>query len=176
MTIHPILTVPNPILKLISKPVAAVDDTVRALMDDMLASMYAAKGIGLAAVQIGEPVRVIVMDLEWGKEDNPDHFAPRYFANPEIIWASDEMNTYDEGCLSVPEYYDGIERPAKVRLRYFNRDNELVEEDCEGMFATCIQHEMDHLQGVLFIDHLSRLRRDRALAKVKKVQRMAMAD
>jgi peptide deformylase len=176
MTIRPILTVPNPILKQISKPVAAVDDTVRALMDDMLASMYDAKGIGLAAVQIGEPVRVIVMDLEWGKEDLPDHFAPRYFANPEIIWASEETNTYDEGCLSVPEYYDGIERPAQVRLRYLNRENELIEEDCDGMFATCIQHEMDHLEGVLFIDHLSRLRRDRALAKVKKVLRMAMAD
>jgi peptide deformylase len=176
MTVRPILTVPNPILKQISKPVAQVDDGVRTLMDDMLASMYAAKGIGLAAVQIGEPVRVIVMDLEWGKEETPDHFAPRFFANPEIIWASEEMSSYDEGCLSVPEYYDGIERPAKVRLRYLNRDNALIEEDCEGMFATCIQHEMDHLQGVLFIDHLSRLRRERALAKVKKVQRMAMAD
>jgi peptide deformylase len=176
MTVRPIITVPNPILKQISKPVAQVDDSVRALMDDMLASMYAAKGIGLAAVQIGEPVRVIVMDLEWGKEDMPDHFAPRYFANPEIIWTSEEMSSYDEGCLSVPEYYDGIERPAKCRLRYLDRDNKQVEEDCEGMFATCIQHEMDHLEGVLFIDHLSRLRRDRALAKVKKVQRMAMAD
>jgi peptide deformylase len=176
MTVRPIITVPNPILKQISKPVAQVDDSVRALMDDMLASMYAAKGIGLAAVQIGEPVRVIVMDLEWGKEETPDHFAPRYFANPEIIWTSEEMSSYDEGCLSVPEYYDGIERPAKCRLRYLDRDNKPVEEDCEGMFATCIQHEMDHLEGVLFIDHLSRLRRDRALAKVKKVQRMAMAD
>ena len=103
MTIRPILTVPNPILKQISKPVAAVDDSVRALMDDMLASMYAAKGIGLAAVQIGEPVRVIVMDLEWGKEDAPDHFAPKYYVNPEIIWSSEETNVYDEGCLSVPE-------------------------------------------------------------------------
>ena len=176
MTVRPILTVPNPILKQISKPVAQVDDGVRALMDDMLASMYAAKGIGLAAVQIGEPVRVIVMDLEWGKEDTPEHFAPRYFANPEIIWTSEETNSYDEGCLSVPEYYDGIERPAKCRLRYLDWDNKLVVEDCDGMFATCIQHEMDHLEGVLFIDHLSRLRRDRALAKVKKVQRMAMAD
>jgi peptide deformylase len=176
MTVRPIITVPNPILKQISKPIAQVDDGVRALMDDMLDSMYAAKGIGLAAVQIGEPVRVIVMDLEWGKEDAPDHRAPRYFANPEITWTSEEMSSYDEGCLSVPEYYDGIERPAKCRLRYLDRDNTLIEEDCEGMFATCIQHEMDHLEGVLFIDHLSRLRRDRALAKVKKVQRMAMAD
>lgn len=176
MTIRPILTVPNPILKKVSKPVEVVDDAIRALMDDMLASMYDAKGIGLAAVQIGEPLRVIVMDLEWGKEDLPDHFAPRYFVNPEIIWSSEETNTYDEGCLSVPEYYDGIERSAQVRLRYLNRDNKVVEELCDGMLATCIQHEMDHLDGILFIDHLSRLRRDRALAKVKKVQRMALAE
>lgn len=173
MTARPILIVPNPILKQISKPVAAVDDAIRALMDDMLDSMYAAKGIGLAAVQIGEPVRVIVMDLEWGKADAPDHRAPRFFANPEIIWRSEEMAPYEEGCLSVPEYYDELERPAKVRLRYLNRDNELVEEDADGMFATCIQHEMDHLEGILFIDHLSRLRRERALAKVKKVKRAA---
>lgn len=175
MTTRPILTVPNPILKQISKPIEMVDDTIRALMDDMLASMYEAKGIGLAAVQIGEAVRVIVMDLEWGKEETPEHFAPLYFANPEIVWASEDTNTYDEGCLSVPEYYDGIERPTKVRLRYINRDNDTIEEDCDGMFATCIQHEMDHLEGILFIDHLSRLRRDRALAKVKKVMRMAAA-
>jgi peptide deformylase len=173
MNARAILTVPNPILKQVSKPVAAVDDAVRALMDDMLASMYAAKGIGLAAVQIGEPVRVIVMDLEWGKEDAPDVRAPRYFANPEIIWASEELAPYEEGCLSVPEYYDEVQRPAKVRLRYLNRDNVLVEEDAEGMYATCIQHEMDHLEGVLFIDHLSRLRRDRAVAKVKKLMRAA---
>ncbi len=173
MTARPILTVPNPILKLISTPVAAVDDAIRALMDDMLDSMYEAKGIGLAAVQIGEPIRVIVMDLEWGKADAPDHRAPRFFVNPEIIWRSDELAPYEEGCLSVPEYYDDVERPAKVRLRYLNRDNELVEEDAEGMFATCIQHEMDHLEGILFIDHLSRLRRDRALAKVKKIKRAA---
>ncbi|MFM1976221.1 MAG: hypothetical protein RL145_1067, partial [Pseudomonadota bacterium] len=97
----------------------------------------------------------------------------RFFANPEIIWRSEELAPYEEGCLSVPEYYDDVERPAKVRLRYLNRDNELVEEDAEGMFATCIQHEMDHLEGILFIDHLSRLRRDRALAKVKKIKRAA---
>jgi peptide deformylase len=173
MTARPILTVPNPILKQISTPVAAVDDAIRALMDEMLESMYEAKGIGLAAVQIGEPVRVIVMDLEWGKADAPDHRAPRFFVNPEIIWRSDDLAPYEEGCLSVPEYYDDVERPAKVRLRYLNRDNELLEEDAEGMFATCIQHEMDHLEGVLFIDHLSRLRRDRALAKVKKIKRAA---
>jgi peptide deformylase len=173
MTIRPILTVPNPILKQVSKPVEVVDDAIRALMDDMLASMYAAKGIGLAAVQIGEPLQVIVMDLEWGKEETPEHRAPRFFVNPEIIWASEELSVYDEGCLSVPDYYDGIERPAKVRLRYLDRDNQLVEEDAEGLFATCIQHEMDHLKGVLFIDHLSRLRRDRAIAKVKKFQRAA---
>ena len=173
MTVRPILTVPNPILKQISTPVGVVDDAIRALMDDMLESMYAASGIGLAAVQIGEPVRVIVMDLEWGKSDPPEARAPRYFVNPEIIWRSEETAPYEEGCLSVPDYYDELERPAKVRLRYLNRDNELVEEDADGMFATCIQHEMDHLEGILFIDHLSRLRRDRALAKVKKLKRAA---
>lgn len=161
----PIITAPNPILRQVSKPVAAVDDDIRALMDDMLASMYAANGIGLAAIQIGEPVRVIVMDLK-----SQGHRSPRFFANPEIIEQSEAVITRTEGCLSVPELYDAIDRPATVRLRYLNRDNELVEEDAEGMFATCIQHEMDHLEGILFIDHLSRLRRERALAKVKKAK------
>jgi peptide deformylase len=174
MTIRPILTVPDPILKQVSKPVVQVDDAIRALMDDMLDSMYAAKGIGLAAVQIGEPVRVIVMDLGWsGDAENPEGRTPRFFANPEIIASSEDLTPYEEGCLSVPEYYDEVERPSKVRLRYLNRDNELVEEEAEGMFATCIQHEMDHLEGVLFIDHLSRLRRDRAVARVKKLKRAA---
>jgi peptide deformylase len=170
MTARPILTVPNPILKQISTPVAAVDDAIRALMDEMLESMYEAKGIGLAAVQIGEPVRVIVMDLEWGKADAPDHRAPRFFVNPEIIWRSDDLAPYEEGCLSVPEYYDDVERPAKVRLRYLNRDNELVEEDAEGMFATCIQHEMDHLNGVLLVDHFEGAKREQLIRQYETAQ------
>ena len=169
MAVRDILTVPDPFLKQVSKPVDAVDDDLRALMDDMLETMYAAPGIGLAAIQIGVPKRVIVMDLA-GSEDEP---APRYFVNPEITWKSEELFSYEEGCLSVPEIYDEIERPARVRLTYLNYQGEKVEEEAEGLFAVCIQHEIDHLEGVLFIDKLSRLKRDRAVAKVKKLQRDA---
>jgi peptide deformylase len=152
--------------------------------------MYDAPGIGLAAVQIGDTRRVIVMDLsdKDGAADDVDpadmspeqreaweaaRRNPRYFVNPEIVWASEELFTYEEGCLSVPEYYDAVERPARVRLTYLNYAGETVEEEAEGLFAVCIQHEMDHLEGVLFIDHLSRLKRERAVAKVKKAARMA---
>ena len=151
-------------LKQVSAPVEVVDDGLRALMDDMLESMYAAPGIGLAAVQVGVPKRIIVMDL--AREDEPPQ--PRHFVNPEITWASEEMAVREEGCLSVPEIYDEVERPARVGLKYLNYQGEVVEEDAEGLLAVCIQHEMDHLNGVLFIDHLSRLKRDRAIAKVKK--------
>ncbi len=164
MALRPILTVPNPVLKQVSKPVPGVDDALRALMDDMLETMYAAPGIGLAAIQIGEPVRVIVMDLARDGEEP----GPRYFVNPQILWASEETAPYEEGCLSVPEIFDEVERPSKVRLSYLNYQGEAVEEEAEGLYAVCIQHEMDHLNGVLFIDHLSRLKRDRAVAKVKK--------
>ncbi|HQR88823.1 MAG TPA: peptide deformylase [Caulobacter sp.] len=138
------------------------DDALRALMDDMLETMYDAPGIGLAAVQIGEPIRVIVMDLARDGEEP----APRYYVNPEILSASEDTQGYEEGCLSVPDYYDEVERPSKVTLRYMNYQGETVTEEAEGLFAVCVQHEMDHLEGVLFIDHLSRLRRDRAITKV----------
>ena len=164
MALRDILIVPDPVLKQVSKPVDAVDDDLRALMDDMLETMYAAPGIGLAAIQIGVPKRVIVMDLHRPEEPK----APRFFVNPEILWASEETAPYEEGCLSVPEIYDEVERPAKVRIRYLNYAGEPVEEDAEGLFAVCIQHEMDHLEGVLFIDYLSRLKRERAVAKVRK--------
>ena len=167
MAIRPILTVPDPILKLVSKPVDAVTDETRKLMDDMLETMYAAPGIGLVAVQIGEPVRVIVMDL--AREDEPK--APRYFVNPEILETNDELQSYEEGCLSVPDYYDEVERPKRVKLRYLNYQGEQIEEWAEGMYAVCIQHEMDHLQGTLFIDHLSRLKRSYAINKVKKAKK-----
>src|ERR1700704_1335296 len=150
MALREILTVPNPVLKQKSVPVTRVDDDLRALMDDMLETMYAAPGIGLAAVQIGVPKRVIVMDL--ARKDEPKQ--PRYFINPEILWASQETQPYEEGCLSVPEIFDEVERPARVKLRYLNYAGEPIEEDAEGLFATCIQHEMDHLEGVLFIDYL----------------------
>jgi len=164
MALREILVVPNPVLKQVSAPVAQVDDDLRALMDDMLETMYDAPGIGLAAIQIGVPKRVIVMDLAREGEEKQ----PRYFVNPEILWRSEETAPYEEGCLSVPEYFDEVERPAKVKLRYLNYQGQQVEEDAEGLFAVCIQHEMDHLDGVLFIDHLSRLKREQAVKKVKK--------
>jgi len=167
MAIRPILTVPDPVLKQVSKRVDAVTDETRALMDDMLETMYAAPGIGLAAVQIGVPLRVIVMDLS--REEEPK--APRYFVNPEILESNDEMQVYEEGCLSVPDFYDEVERPKRVKLRYLNYQGEQVEEWAEGMYAVCIQHEMDHLQGTLFIDHLSRLKRSYAINKVKKAKK-----
>jgi len=195
MAVRRILTIDNPadlaVLKQISTPVEGpVTDELRGLMDDMLDTMYDAPGIGLAAVQVGDTRRVIVMDLgdKGGAADDVDPATmsqeereaweaerrnPRYFVNPEITWSSEELFTYEEGCLSVPEYYDAVERPARVRLTYLNYAGETVEEEAEGLFAVCIQHEMDHLEGVLFIDHLSRLKRERAVAKVKKAARLA---
>ena len=164
MALREILVVPHPVLKQVSKPVEVVDDVLRALMDDMLETMYDAPGIGLAAVQVGVPTQVIVMDL--ARQEEPPQ--PRYFVNPEILWASEETAPYEEGCLSVPEIYDEVERPSRVKLRYLNYQGEQIEEDAEGLFAVCIQHEMDHLKGVLFIDHLSRLKREQAIKKVKK--------
>ena len=173
MAIRRILTVDNAadlaILKQVSKDVPAVDDALRALMEDMLETMYDAPGIGLAAVQVGELVNVIVMDLAREGEEP----APRYYVNPKITWESEELFSYEEGCLSVPEVYDAVERPAKVKLSYLNYQGEAVEELAEDLFAVCIQHEMDHLKGVLFIDHLSSLKRDRAITKVKKARRAA---
>jgi len=169
MAIREILTVPHPVLKQVSQPVDKVDDDLRALMDDMLETMYDAPGIGLAAVQIGVPKRVIVMDLSREGEEK----APQFFVNPEILWKSEETAPYEEGCLSVPEIYDEVERPARVKLRYLNYQGEQVEEDAEGLYAVCIQHEMDHLEGVLFIDYLSRLKREQAVKKVKKQAKAA---
>jgi len=167
MALREILTVPNPVLKQVSTPVERVDDDLRQLMDDMLETMYAAPGIGLAAIQVGVPRQVIVMDL--ARQDEPPE--PRFFVNPEILWASDETAPYEEGCLSVPEVYDEVDRPARVKLRYLDYNGQEVIEEAEGLFAVCIQHEMDHLKGVLFIDHLSRLKRDRAVARVRKLAR-----
>ena len=153
MSIRPILTAPDPRLRQVSKPVETVDDDLRALMDDMLETMYDAPGIGLAAIQVGVPLRVIVMDLA-GEDAEPE---PRFFVNPEILDPSEDMSVYEEGCLSVPEYYDEVERPARCRVKYLDYDGKEQVLDAEGLLATCIQHEMDHLEGVLFIDHLSRL-------------------
>ncbi|MGQ3039268.1 MAG: peptide deformylase [Brevundimonas sp.] len=195
MAIRRILTIDNAadlaILKQVSTPVEGpVTDELRTLMDDMLETMYAAPGIGLAAVQIGDTRRVIVMDLgdKGGDVDDVDPSTlskeerekrdaerrnPRYFVNPEILWTSDDTCPYEEGCLSIPEYFDSVERPARCRIKYLGYNGETIEEEADGLYAVCIQHEMDHLNGVLFIDHLSRLRRERAVAKVKKAARMA---
>lgn len=173
MTIREILTVPDPRLKEVSKPVeGGVSDDIRTLMDDMLETMRAAPGIGLAAIQVGVPLRVIVMDL--AKEDEEP--APRYFVNPEILETVEEQAPYEEGCLSVPDVYDEIERPVRCRLKYLDYHGNAVEEWAEGMYAVCIQHEMDHLEGTLFIDYLSRLKRNRAVEKVKKAKRLKLRE
>lgn len=168
MAVRTILTVPDPRLKLVSKPVDGVDDDLRTLMDDMVETMYAADGIGLAAIQIGVDKRVIVMDLS-EKRDNP-----RYFVNPVITPLTEETRPYSEGCLSIPEIYEEIERPARVKVEYLDYDGNQREEIAEDLFAVCIQHEMDHLEGVLFIDYLSRLKRDRAVKRVQKLVRSRM--
>ena len=164
MAIRPILTAPDPRLKVKSRPVERVDDEIRRLMDDMLETMYAAPGIGLAAPQVGVPKRVIVMDL--AKEGEPPE--PRFFANPELLWVSDDDMTAEEGCLSVPEHYAEVMRPRAIRVRYIDYDNEIREMEAEGLLATCIQHEMDHLDGILFIDRLTALRRNIILRKLRK--------
>ncbi|WP_425410570.1 peptide deformylase [Hyphococcus sp.] len=171
MAIRPILTAPDPRLREVSKPVGQVDEALRELMDDMLETMYDAPGIGLAAIQIGVPQRVIVMDLA-GEDEEP---APLYFVNPEILDPSEEKKPYEEGCLSVPDYYDEVERPARCRVKYLDYHGAEQILEAEGMLAVCIQHEMDHLEGVLFIDYLSRLKRERVLKKLKKEQRLAAA-
>ena len=169
MAIREIITVPDPRLKEVSKPVeGGVTDDIRALMDDMLETMYDAPGIGLAAIQIGVPQRVIVMDLA-GEGEEPN---PRYFVNPEILPLTEDLAPYEEGCLSVPDVFDEVERPTRCRVRYLDYNGKEVEEIAEGMYAVCIQHEMDHLEGTLFIDHLSRLKRQRAIDKVKKANRL----
>ena len=172
MALRTILTAPDPRLKKKSKPVASVDAEVRQLMDDMLETMYEAPGIGLAAPQIGELRRVIVLDID--REDVKT--GPIVMANPEIIEASDEDATYEEGCLSVPEHYADVARPAAVKVRYRDYDNALVELDAEGLLATCLQHEMDHLDGVLFLDHISALKRNIILRKLVKARKLAAAD
>tara|TARA_B100000614_G_scaffold259536_1_gene284368 strand:- start:30 stop:563 length:534 start_codon:yes stop_codon:yes gene_type:complete len=171
----PIITAPDARLKARCTPVEKVDDEIRRLMDDMLETMYDAPGIGLAAPQVGVTKRVIVVDIA-GSDDKP---APLAMANPEVIWASEEMAVYEEGCLSLPEHYAEVERPAKVRIRYIDGQNEIREMEAEGLLATCVQHEIDHLEGTLFVDHISRLKRDmilRKLGKAKKSQQPALAD
>jgi peptide deformylase len=167
MALLPILTAPDPRLKKTSKPVASVDAETRQLMDDMLETMHAAPGIGLAAPQVGVLKRVIVLDID--REDVKT--GPLFLANPEIVEASDDDLTYEEGCLSVPEHYAEVVRPGKVRVRYLDRDGKAQEMACEGLLATCVQHEIDHLDGVLFIDHISSLKRNMILRKLLKARK-----
>jgi peptide deformylase len=169
MALRPILILPDKTLRLVSKPVAKIDAATRALIDDMFDTMYAAPGIGLAAIQIGELRRVVTMDL--AKKDEPQ--APQAFINPEIVWKSDAKSTYEEGCLSIPEYYEEVERPAAVKVRYMDVDGKTQEIEATGLLATCLQHEIDHLNGVLFIDHISKLKRDRTIKKYTKAAKLA---
>lgn len=168
MAILPILTAPDPRLKVKSSPVDQVDDDLRRLMDDMLDTMYDAPGIGLAAIQVGVAKRVIVMDLS--KDEEPP--APMYLVNPEIEWASDDTVPYEEGCLSVPDFYEEVERPVKARVTFLDYDGAPQTLEAEGLLAVCIQHEIDHLEGVLFVDHLSRLKRQMILRKLSKAKKL----
>ncbi len=165
MALRKIITIPDPQLRLVSKPVQAIGKDVLALADDMLETMYDAPGIGLAAIQIGVPERVVVIDV--ARKDDPKD--PMVFINPEIIGRGEEMNVYEEGCLSIPEYYEEVTRPATVRVRYLDRNGKVAEIEADGLLATCLQHEIDHLDGRLFIDHLSKLKRDRVIKKFAKL-------
>jgi len=168
MTIRPILTAPDPRLKAVSTDVELVDSAIRTLIDDMADSMYAADGIGLAAVQIGVAKRVLVIDLD--QKDGKKN--PVAYINPKIVWASEELTSFEEGCLSVPEIWDDVERPARIKCEYLDRDGKAQVLEADGMLATCLQHEMDHLNGVLFIDHLSRLKRAMAVKKLTKLKKL----
>jgi peptide deformylase len=173
MAIRDIIILPDKQLRLVSKKIEKVTPDIRQLADDMFETMYAAPGIGLAAIQVAEPVRLITMDLAKKNEEGEVNPQPRVFINPEILSSSEETSVYEEGCLSIPEYYEEVERPAKVRVRFTDLNGKVHEEDAEGLFATCIQHEIDHLNGVLFIDYLSKLKRDRVQKKFSKAAKRA---
>jgi peptide deformylase len=168
MAVREILILPDKRLRLVSKPVAKIDAATRQLVEEMFETMYDAPGIGLAAIQIGEPRRIVTMDL--AKKDEPKE--PQVFINPELVSQSGDKNVHEEGCLSIPEYYEEVERPAAVRVRYIDLDGKQHEIDAEGLLATCIQHEIDHLDGVLFIDHISKLKRDRVIKKFTKAAKL----
>jgi peptide deformylase len=169
MAIRPIYETPDPILRQTSKPVELFDDALRTLVADMFETMYAAPGIGLAAVQVGVPVRLLVIDLQEPQEEGGEPVRdPKVFINPEVLWHSDDEVPYTEGCLSVPEQYAEVMRPDRILARWHDEHGETHEEEIEGLLAVCLQHEMDHLNGVLFIDHLSRLKRDMVLKKLAK--------
>ncbi len=189
MAIREIIEIPDPLLKQVSEPVETFDDELKALVADMFETMYDAPGIGLAAIQVGVPLRVLVIDLQPEDPDaepevctahgghhhthQPVKREPRVFINPVILDPSEELSVYSEGCLSVPEIYAEVERPARIRARWQDLDGAVHEEDMDGLMATCLQHEMDHLEGILFIDHLSRLKRQMAIKKLEKLRKAA---
>ncbi len=174
MAIRPIIEAPDPLLRQVSSPVEAITPEIQALIDDMFETMYAAPGIGLAAIQVGVPRRILVIDLQDPEEEGGEVVRrPMVFINPEILRRSETERPYNEGCLSVPDQYAEIDRPDRVRARWLDRDGQVHEEEIEGMLATCLQHEMDHLEGVLFIDYLSRLKRDMILRKLAKARKLA---
>jgi peptide deformylase len=169
MALRDIIILPDKRLRSVAKPVVEIGDEIRTLVADMFETMYEAPGIGLAAIQVGVPSRVIVMDLSKREAEAE----PRVFINPEITWSSEEQSLYEEGCLSIPDVHEDVERPARVKLRYLDLEGKPHEEDAEGLFATCIQHEVDHLNGVLFIDHISKLKRERITKKFTKAAKKA---
>ncbi|MCW5718523.1 MAG: peptide deformylase [Bauldia sp.] len=177
MAILDIISIPDKILRRKSAPIERIDDDLKRLMDQMLETMYAAPGIGLAAVQVGVPRRLVTIDVvakestEEGGETIKD---PMFLINPEILWRSDELGIYEEGCLSIPEYYAEVERPARVRFAYTDRDGKRQEREAEGLLATCVQHEVDHLDGKLFIDHISKLKRDMVVKKFAKASKLGI--
>jgi peptide deformylase len=169
MALREIIILPDKRLRQVSKPVAKVDSDIKKLVEEMFEAMYEAPGIGLAAIQIGEPRRVVTLDLS-KKEDEK---APQVFINPEITWSSEIKSVHEEGCLSIPEYYEEVERPAEIKVKYLDLDGKTQEVHADGILATCLQHEIDHLNGVLFIDHLSKLKRDRVIKKYAKAAKRA---
>ncbi len=179
MAVLPIIEVPDPLLRAQSAPVERVDDDLRKLVSDMFETMYAAPGIGLAAIQVAVPRRLMVIDLQDPEEEGGEPVRRPYaFINPEVVWSSDERRIYNEGCLSIPDQYAEVERPARVRARWLDEQGREQEAEVEGLLATCLQHEVDHLNGILFIDHISRLKRDivlRKLAKLRKEQAIRAA-
>jgi peptide deformylase len=168
MAVLPIIVAPDPRLKVVSEPVSVVDDSIRALLDDMLASMYDAVGIGLAAIQVGINKRIVVIDVV---NDKGEQGNPLFLINPEIVWTSDDDRVHEEGCLSLPEHYAEVVRPDEVRVTYLDRDGKAQELHAAGILSTCIQHELDHLEGILFVDHISSMRRNMILRKLKKLKR-----
>jgi peptide deformylase len=172
MALRDIIILPDKRLRLVSEPVGEITPEIRTLVEDMFETMYDAPGIGLAAIQVGVSKRIVTMDLS-KKEGEAE---PRVFINPEIVWSSDEPSVYEEGCLSIPDIHEDVERPAKVRFKYLDLDGKPHETEAAGLFATCIQHEIDHLNGVLFIDHISKLKRDRIIKKFTKAAKRAEED